>query len=321
MKAILQSEYGTPDVLELRDVPTPEAAPDEVLIEVRAAGVNWADWSMVRGMPYLMRLGYGLRRPRNGARGTDVAGVIAGAGGRVSEFDVGDEVLGWCKGSFAEFVCAKESNLVSKPPGLSFEEAAATPMAGMVALQALRDVADLKPGQKVLVNGASGGIGTFAVQIAKSMGADVTGVCSSHNIEMVRTLGADRVVDYTTTDFTLGDERFDVILDIADRHSIAERRRVMTEHGTLIPNSGRGGPWFGSVGRIIGARLLSPFVGQRLKPFLSLGKKEDLESLVRLIQAGKVSPVVGRTFSLGEVPEAVDYVGKGHVRGKAVVVI
>lgn len=319
MKAMLHTEYGTPDVMRLHDIPTPVPAKDEVLIEVKAAGVNWADWSMVRGMPYLMRLGYGLTRPRAGARGTDVAGVVTAVGGEVTEFGVGDEVFGWCKGSFAEYVCAKPSSLVLKPPGLGFEAAAATPMAGMVALQALRDVAGLEPGQKVLINGASGGIGSFAVQIAKSMGADVTGVCSSENTEMVRELGANHVIDYTTTDFTLGDVKYDVILDIADQHSIAERRRVMTEHGTLIPNSGRGGPWFGSLGRIIGARLLSPFVSQRLKPFLSLGKKEDLESLVDLIEAGEVSPVVGRTFSLIEVPQAVAYVGEGHARGKTVV--
>ncbi len=253
MKAVLHSEYGTPDAMGLHDIPTPDPADNEVLIEVKAAGVNWADWSMVSGMPYLMRLGYGLRRPRAGARGTDVAGVVAAVGDRVSEFSVGDEVFGWCNGAFAEYVCAKQSGLVLKPPSLSFEAAAATPMAGMVALQALRNVADVKPGQKVLINGASGGIGSFAVQIAKSMGAEVTGVCSSENIALVRELGADHVIDYTTTDFTVGESKYDVILDIADRHSLSERRRVLTKHGTLIPNSGHGGPWFGSVGRIIGA--------------------------------------------------------------------
>ncbi len=320
MKAVLHSEYGTPDVMGLHDIPTPDPADNEVLIEVKAAGVNWADWSMVSGMPYLMRLGYGLRRPRAGARGTDVAGVVAAVGDEISEFSVGDEVFGWGNGTFAEYVCAKRSGLVLKPPSLSFEAAAATPMAGMVALQALRNVADVKPGQKVLINGASGGIGSFAVQIAKSMEAEVTGVCSTENIALVRELGADHVIDYTTTDFTVGESKYDVILDIADRHSLSERRRVLTKHGTLIPNSGHGGPWFGSVGRIIGARLLSPFVGHRLKPFLSLGKKEDLDSLVRLIEAGRVRPIVGRTFTLVATPEAVAYVGEGHVRGKAVVV-
>jgi NADPH:quinone reductase-like Zn-dependent oxidoreductase len=316
---MLHRTYGTPDVLKLHDIPTPTPKNHEVLIEVKAAGVNWADWSMVSGRPYLMRLGYGIKRPRAGARGTDVAGIVSAAGSDVSVFRVGDEVFGWCTGSFADFVCTKESNLTFKPPGLSFEEAAAIPMAGMVALQALRDVADLKPGQKVLINGASGGIGSFAIQIAKSMEAEVTGVCSSENTTLVEALGADHVIDYTTTDFTEGAVQYDVILDIADRHSIAERRRVMTGRGTLIPNSGRGGPWFGSVGRIIGARLLSPFIGQRLKPFLSLGKKKDLESLARLVEEGRVAPVVGRTFSLIEVPEAVAYVAEGHVRGKAVV--
>jgi NADPH:quinone reductase-like Zn-dependent oxidoreductase len=321
MKAMVHTRYGTPEVMELQDVPEPTPSSDEVLLEVRAAGVNWADFSMVRGMPYLMRLGYGLRRPRSGLRGSDVAGVVSAVGDNVTEFSIGDDVFGWCKGAFAEYACAKESNLTRKPADLTFEEAAATPMAGMVALQALRDMADLKPGQKVLINGASGGIGSFAVQIAKAMGAEVTGVCSTQNTDMVQDLGADHVIDYTTTDFTKGDKKYDVILDIADRHSIAERRRVMTEGGTLIPNSGRGGPWFGSVGRIIGARLLSPFVSQRLKPFLSLGKKADLETLVWMIEAGQVSPVVGRTFSLSEAAAAVAYVGDGHVSGKAVIVL
>lgn len=320
MKAMVHTEYGSPDVMQLRDLPTPTPGKGDVVVAVRAAGVNWADWSMVSGMPYLMRLGYGFKRPRSGVRGNDLAGVISAVGDGVSEFKTGDEVFGWCTGAFAEFVIAKESHLVLKPPSLSFEEAAAIPMAGMVALQALRNVADLKPGQKVLINGASGGIGSFAVQIAKSMGAEVTGVCSSQNVPLVWQLGADHVIDYTATDFTKGDVEYDVILDIADQHSIGERRGVMAKNGTLIPNSGHGGPWFGSVGRIIGARLLSPFVSQQLKPFLSLGKKEDLESLLRLIEAGEVSPVVGRTFALVETPEAVTYVGEGHVRGKAVVV-
>lgn len=321
MKAMVHTEYGRPEVMELHDVPEPTPRDDEVLVDVRAAGVNWADWSMVSGIPYLMRLGYGLRRPRNGLRGSDVAGVVSAVGDEVSELSIGDEVLGWCKGAFAEYACAKESSLVLKPADLGFEEAAATPMAGMVALQALRDVARLAPGQRVLINGASGGIGSFAVQIAKTMGADVTGVCSTPNLDMVRELGADHVIDYTTTDFTKGDARYDVILDIADRHSIAERLRVMTEDGTLIPNSGRGGPWFGSVGRIVGARLRSPFVSQHLKPFLSLGKKKDLETLLGMIEAAEVLPVVGRTFSLSEVPDALAVVGEGHVRGKVVIVI
>ena len=321
MKAMVRNEYGSGDVITLDDVPTPTCGDDEVLIEVKAASVNWADWSMVTGMPYLMRLGYGLRRPRNGAIGQDVAGVVSAVGDEVSEFDVGDEVFGWCKGSFAEYACVKEANLVAKPESLGFDAAAAIPMAGTVALQAMRDVADLQPSQKVLVNGASGGIGSFTVQVAKAMGAEVTGVCSTDNVPLVHELGADHVIDYTVTDFTEGDVKYDVILDIADRHTIDERRRVLTKDGTLIPNSGRGGPWFGSVGRIIAARVRSPFVSQRLKPFLSISKKEDLEALLQMIEAGQVTPVVGRTFSLVEVPQAVDYVGESHVRGKAVVVI
>lgn len=321
MKAMVHSEYGTPDVLSFQDAPDPVPRDDEVLIEVKAAGVNWADWSMVSGMPYLMRLGYGLRRPRKGFRGSDVAGIVRSVGSDVSEFRPGDEVLGWCVGAFAEKAVAKEKSLVPKPSAVSFEEAAALPMAGMVALQAMRDVGKVEPGSKVLVNGASGGIGSFAVQIAKTMGAEVTAVCSAANMDMVRDLGADHVIDYAENDFTKGDVKYDVILDIADVHSVEDRRRVLTEHGTLIPNSGRGGPWFGSVGRIIGARLKSPFISQNLKPFLSLGKKEDLRQLVEWIEAGQLRAVVGRTYPLAETAEAVAYAGEGHARGKTVVAI
>jgi NADPH:quinone reductase-like Zn-dependent oxidoreductase len=321
MKAMIHDVYGSPEVLAPREVDEPRPRDNEVLIAIRAAGVNWADWSMISGMPYLMRLGYGLRRPRSGARGTDVAGVVKAVGTGVTAFQPGSEVLGWCKGAFAEYVCTRENNLVTKPPGLSFEDAAAIPMAGMVALQAIRDIGEVKPGHKVLVNGASGGIGSFAVQIAKSFGATVTGVCSTENLEMVRSIGADNVIDYTVDDFTTGDERYDLILDIADRHSIADRRRVLTPGGTLIPNSGRGGPWFGSVGRIIGARIMSPFVKQRLRPFLSMGKKQDLEYLMELVNAGVVTPVVGRIYSLIEAADAISYVGEGHASGKTVVTI
>jgi NADPH:quinone reductase-like Zn-dependent oxidoreductase len=322
MKAMVQHEYGAPDdVLKLGDVTAPEAGDDEVLIRVHAAGVNWADWSGARGVPYLMRMMYGVRRPRHGIRGTDVAGTVEAIGKNVTTLVVGDEVLGQGQGTFAEHARAKAKHLVPKPKDLPFEQAAAVPMAGLVALQALRDVGNVQAGQKVLVNGASGGIGTFTVQIAKDMGAEVTGVCSTPNLDLVRSLGADHVIDYTQEDFTNSGKQYDFILDIADKASLSDRRRALTPKGTLVPNSGEGGPWFGSVGRIIGARLMSPFVSQHLRPFLSLPKRADLETLVELIESGKVTPVIDRTYPLIGAGEAVAYVGKGHARGNTILTV
>lgn len=321
MKAVVHHVYGTPDDLRLEDVEMPAPGADEVLLRVRAVGINWADYSILTGIPYMVRLGFGLRRPRRGIRGTDVAGEVEAVGSKVIELTPGDHVFGWCGGSLAEYACAPEGNLVSKPERLTFEEAAATPMAGLVALQALRDVGDVQPGQEVLVVGASGGIGTFAVQIAKAMGAKVTGVCSTRNMDLVASLGASRVIDYTRQDFTEGEDRYDFILDIADNHSLADRRRVLTPNGTLVPNSGEGGRWVGSLGRIIGARLLSPFVPQRLHPFLSTYKREDLISLRELMDSGDVTPVVGKTYSLTDAAEAMQLVGARHSVGKTVVTV
>lgn len=322
MKAMVQSAYGSPDdVLSLEDVAKPVAKDDEVLLRVGAAGVNWADWSAVRGMPYIMRLMYGLRKPRNGVGGLDVAGTVEEVGAKVTTLQPGDEVFGQCQGAFAEYGRAKAKNLAPKPRGLTFEQAAAVPMAGLVALQALRDVGKVQPGQKVLVNGASGGIGTFTVQIAKTFGVEVTGVCSTGNLDMVRSIGADHVVDYTKEDFTQNGKLYDFILDMADKHSIADRRRVLTPRGTLIPNSGEGGPWFGSVGRIIGARARSPFMSQKLAPFLSLPKTEDLLTLMNLIETDQVTPVIDQALPLSELPRAIAYVGAGHARGKTVITV
>jgi len=320
MKAAVQHEYGPPgDVFTVKDLATPTIKDDEVLVEMRAAGANWADKSMTMGKPYVMRLGYGFRGPRKGIRGTDIAGVVQAVGFGVEDIHVGDEVLGWCPGAFASFAAVPADHLVKKPASLSFEEAAAMPMAGSVALQALRDVAGVEPGDKVLVNGASGGIGSFAVQIAKAMGAEVWGVCSTPNIDLVKSLHADHVVDYTKEDFTEGAERFDVILDMADNRTIAQRRRVLEPGGTLIPNSGEGGPWLGSIGRILKARLMSPFVNHRLKPFLSISKKKDLEELVRLVEDGALRPVVGSTYSMADTGLAIEEAGSGHARGKVVI--
>jgi NADPH:quinone reductase-like Zn-dependent oxidoreductase len=319
---MVQNEYGPPgDVLRLEEIAVPTTKDDEVLVRVQAAAVNWADWSMTRGLPYMMRVGYGLRKPHGRVRGTDVAGTVEAVGKKVTRLHPGDEVFGWCQGAFAEYVSAAVNHFVPKPAGITFEQAAGTPLAGCVALQALRDVGKVEQGQMVLVNGASGGIGTFTVQIAKAFGAEVTGVCSTGNLDLVRSIGADRVIDYTQEDFTQGEERYDFILDIADRHSISDRRRVLTRQGTLIPNSGEGGKWIASLGRIVRARLLSPFVSQQLHPFLSLTKYKDLVALKEMIESGTVTPVVGRTYPLIGTGEAIAYGGAGHARGKTVITV
>lgn len=321
MKAMVHHEYGPPEVLGLEDVERPVPGEDEVLVRVRAVGLNWADYSILTGVPYMVRLGFGIRRPRNGIRGTDVSGVVEAVGREVTGFQAADEVFGWCKGGLAEYVTVAETDLSTKPENSTHEQAAAVPMAGMVALQAMRDIAGLLPGQKVLIVGASGGIGTFAVQIAKSMGAEVTGVCSTGNVDLVGSIGADRVIDYTEQDFTQLDERFDVILDIADQHSFSARRRILNRGGVLIPNSGEGGRLAGSLRRIAAARLLSPFVPVRLHPFLSTYKYEDLVALRDFMVTGEIEPVVGRTYPLIEAATALDYVGKRHSRGKTVVTL
>ena len=320
MKAAVQHRYGPPDeVFAVEEIAPPVPKADDVLVRVRAAGVNWSDKALAIGQPYVMRLGYGLRRPRKGIRGTDIAGVVEGVGSEVTQFRAGDEVIGWCMSAFAEYVAVKQDQLVVKPERLTFEQAAALPMAGCVAIQALRDVAKTKPGDKVLVNGASGGIGSFVVQIARSLGADVTGVCSTPNLEFVRSLGAKRVIDYTSHDFIDDDDRYDLIFDIADNQTLRDRRRALTRKGTLIPNSGEGGPLTGSIGRILKAWIVSPFVSQRLRPFLSMTKRDDLLALCALIEAGDLTPVVGKTYPLGDVGAAIDQAGSGHARGRTVV--
>ncbi len=322
MRAAVQHEYGEPvEVFAVEDVPVPPITDDEVLLQVRAAGVNWADRSMTIGEPMIMRLGYGFTRPRKGIRGMDVAGVVTEVGASVTDRAPGDAVFGWCTGAFAEYVAVSAAQLVSKPDSVSFAEAAGIPLAGCVALQAVRDIGAVEAGDEVLVVGASGGIGSFTVQIAKAYGAHVTGVCSTPNLDHVRSLGADRVIDYTTTDFTLGDARYDMIIDMADTHSLSDRRRVMTDRGTLIPNAGTGGRWIGSLPRIAKARLMSPFVSQRLRPFLSMHSLSDLEELVELIAAGSLRPALGATYPLVEAGKAIAEAGGGHARGKVGVVM
>jgi NADPH:quinone reductase-like Zn-dependent oxidoreductase len=294
-----------------------------VLVRVHAAGVNVADSIIMRGVPYLVRMVYGLRRPRNGIRGTDVAGTVEAVGKDVTRFQPGAEVFGWCDGSFAEYVSASENNFVSKPANLTFEQAAAVPMAGMVAVQALRDVGKVQPGQRVLVNGASGGIGTFAEQIAKALGADVTGVCSTRNVDVVRSIGADHVIDYTQEDFTQAGQRYDFILDIVASHSLSDTSRALTPNGTLLPNNGTKSMAYMVKANLLSvlSRALPSLVRQKTRTFVSLPKHEDLAVLRTLIEAGQVIPVIDRTYPLSETAEAIGYVEGGHTQGKVVIAV
>jgi NADPH:quinone reductase-like Zn-dependent oxidoreductase len=324
MNAVVQSKYGAAhDVLELRKIDKPLMKDDEVLVRIHAAGVNAADAITMRGVPHVVRMVYGLRQPRNGIRGTDVAGKVEAVGKDVTQFQPGDEVLGWCEGSFAEYVCAPANNFVTKPANLTFEQAAAVPMAAMVALQALRDLGEVQPGQRVLVNGASGGIGTFTVQIAKAFGAEVTGVCSTRNVDLVRSIGADHVIDYTQEDFTQNGQRYDFVLDMVASHSLSDTKRVLTPRGTFVPNNGTK-----SMGYMVKANLLSLLsraprssMRQKTRTFVSSPKHEDLVVLKELIEAGQVTPVIDRTYPLRETPEAIDYVEAAHTQGKVVITV
>lgn len=322
MEAIVQDRYGSPDVLELRDIDEPEVKDDEVLVRVHAAAVHPGDQLFVRGLPYIIRIGSGLLKPRKRVPGFDVAGRVEAVGKNATEFQPGDEVFGKCNGSCVEYVSVSEDSLALKPANLTFEQAAALTTSGVAALHALRDTGKVQPGQQVLINGASGGVGTFAVQIAKSLGAEVTGVCSTRNVDLVRSIGADHVIDYTQEDFTRSGQRYDFILDNVANHSLSDCRRALTARGTLVPNNGTsGGRWIGTVGRSFKALALSPFVRQRLRPFVSLPKKEDLVVLKEFIEAGKITPVIDRTYPLSEVPEAMRYLEKGHAQGKIVITV
>ena len=320
MKAMAQDRYGSAEVLELRDIDTPAIGDHEVLVRVRAAGVNPADWAIMSGLPYVARPAYGLRKPKNSVRGTDVAGQVEAVGSAVTRFRPGDEVFGWCIGSFADYAAAAEDALALKPANVTFEQAASVPMAGLVALQAVRDRGNVQAGQKVLINGASGGIGTFAVQIAKSLGADVTGVCSPRNEELVRSIGADHVIDYTREDFTRSEQQYDFILDNVANHSLSDLRRALTPTGTLVPNGGAfDNHWFAGGGRVISAYVLTRFVSHKLRPFLVSFNLDDLTALNELIKAGKLTPVIDRTYPLSETPQAIDHVGQGHAQGKVAI--
>ena len=327
MKAIVCHGYGAPqDVLRFTDVDEPVVGDDDVLVRVRAASVNPADWHLVRGEPYIARLQVGLRRPSFRVPGCDVAGVVEAVGGNVTTLRPRDEVYGspFLRGfgAFAERACVTERLVAPKPAGLSFEQAAAVPLAASTALQGLRDHGRIEPGHMVMVIGASGGVGTFAVQIAKSFGAEVTGVCSTRNVDTVRSLGADHVIDYTNEDVTEGGHRYDLVLQAAGTLSPADCRRMLAPTGTLVQISGDSdGRWIGAVDRLVSARLLSPFVSQKLVSFTVTPSTEDLEALKELVEAGEVTPVIDRTYSLSEVPEALRYLEEGHARGKVAVTV
>ncbi len=321
MKAIVQDVYGNSDVLQLREIPRPAPGDGEVLIRVHAAGVDQGVWHLMTGRPYLVRLfGFGLTKPKVPVRGREVAGVVEAVGAGVTRFQPGDEVFGTCEGSFAEFVCAKEGRMATKPANLTFEEAAAAPISAVTALQAIRDAGQVSAGQKMLIIGAGGGVGSFAVQLAKAFGAEVTGVCSTGKVELVRSLGADHVVDYTRDDFARAGLLYDVILDTAGNRPLSVLRKALTPRGTLVIVGGEGGGNLtGGFERSMGAPLVSLFSGQKFKGLVSTENYRDLEALTTLIEAGGVKPAVDKVYALADAPAAVEYMHEGRSRGKVVV--
>jgi NADPH:quinone reductase-like Zn-dependent oxidoreductase len=323
MKAVVQDMYGEPAaVLNLQNVAKPVVKDGEVLVRVHAASVHVGDWMMVTGVPYIARPAYGMRKPKNRVPGTDVAGTVEAVGNGVRELRPGDEVFGWCTGAFAEYACAAADHFVLKPATLTFEQAAAVGVSASTALQLLRDQGKVQAGQKVLINGASGGVGTFAVQIAKAFGAEVTGVCSARNVNMVRSIGADHVIDYTKEDFTRGKERYDFILDNVGNHSLSATRRVLSPTGKLQANNGTsGGRWFGTIGTVIKTAAEARFMHQQLGPSIKFENRKDLVALKGLIEAGKLTPVIDGPYPLRGTGEAIGYVGEGHARGTVVITI
>ena len=319
MKAIVQDRYGKPEaVLGLQEIAKPAVKDGEVLVRVHAASIHVGDWLVVTGVPYIARPAYG--KPKGRVPGTDVAGTVEAVGNGVTGLRPGDEVFGWCTGAFAEYASAPADHFVPKPGNLTFEQAAAVGVSASTALQLLRDQGKIKPGQKVLINGASGGIGTFAVQIAKAFGAEVTGVCSTRNVEMVRSIGADHVIDYTREDFTRNGHRFDFILDNVANHSLSDTRRVLTPSGKLQSNNGTsGGRWFGTIGTVLKSATVSMFDRRQLGPAIKFANRADLLVLKELIDAGKVTPVIDATYALSDTGKALAHVGEGHARGTVVI--
>ena len=325
MKAIVQDRYGGPEVLEFRDIDQPVPTDNQVLVQVHAAGLHRGDWHVMTGLPYMIRLAVptlGLRRPKVPVLGMDVAGRVEAVGARVTRFQPGDEVFGWCDGSLAEYACAGEDQFAAKPAALSFEEAAVVPISGFAALQGVRDVGEVQAGQQVLVIGAAGAVGWFAVQLAKAFGARVTGVASTTQVELVRSVGADEVIDYTRQDVTDGTRQWEVIIDTGGRRTLSQLRRALTPNGTLVIVGGEGGGrWMGGFLRNLRAPVVSRFVGQRLRMLVSKERQEDLEVLRELLEAGKLRPLIGRTYPLGEAPEAMRALEAGNTRGKIVITV
>ncbi len=321
MKAIVHRCYGSPDVLRFEDIEKPTPADDQLLVKVHAASVNPLDWHYMRGTPYLVRTDSGFGKPEDPRLGVDFAGTVEAVGKNVKRFKPGDEVFGARDGAFAEYVTVREERaVVLKPANVTFEQAASVPIAGITALQALRDKGRIHPGQKVLINGASGGVGTFAVQIAKSFGAEVTGVCSTRNVDLVRSIGADHVIDYTREDFTKGAQHYDLILDNVGTHSLLEYKRVLNPKGIFVMiGSTTTGNWFAFLATPVEALMLSPFMSQKFGMILAELNKDDLAALGTLMQSGKVIPVIDRRYKLSETPEALRYLEQGHARGKVVI--
>ena len=325
MKAIVQDRYGGPDVLEFSDIDQPVPKDNEVLVQVQAAGLHRGDWHVMTGLPYLIRLvvpDLGLAKPKVPVRGMDLAGRVEAVGPNVTRFQPGDEVFGWADGAFAEYAAAPEDQLAPKPANLSFEQAAAVPTSGFAALQGLRDSGEIQPGQQVLIIGAAGAVGLFAVQLAKTFGTQVTGVASTTQLELVRSVGADEVIDYTRVDVTDGTRRWDLILDTAGHRSLSQLRRALTPKGTLVIVGSEGrGRWLGGFDRSLRAPLLARLVGQRLRMLASKPGQQDLQTLRELLEAGKLTPVIDRTYPLGDVPEAMRQMVEGHTRGKLVITV
>jgi NADPH:quinone reductase-like Zn-dependent oxidoreductase len=321
MKAIVLNEYGSPDVLKFDEIDTPAIDDDQVLVRVHATSVNPVDWHGMRGEPYIMRLGGGLTKPKTNGLGADLAGRVDAVGKNVTAFQPGDEVFGVSIKTCAEYVRVSQEGIALRPINLTFEQAAAVPVAALTALQGLRDKAQIQPGQKVLINGAAGGVGTFAVQIAKVFGAEVTGVCSTRNVELVRSIGADHVIDYTVDDFATGGRRYDVVFDAVGKRSLSDCRRVLKPKGTLVLVGAADGRWVGPMLPPLKALLLSRFVSQKQIFFISKRSQADLLFLKDLIEARKVTPVIDRSYPLSDVPEAIRYLEEGHARGKVVITV
>ena len=323
MKAIIHDRYGSPDVLELQEVEKPDVTDDGVLVRVRAASVNPADWYGMTGIPYVGRALMGLFKPKQRVLGVDFAGTVEAVGEDITEFRPGDDVFGGRSGAFAEYVCVREERaVVPKPANVTFEQAAAVPIAALTALQGLRDKGQLQPGQRVLINGASGGVGTFAVQIAKVLGAEVTGVCSTRNVDLVRSLGADHVVDYTCEDFTRSDRRYDLLLDVAGSRSWSECKRVLEPHATLVVvGAPKGNRLIGPLSHVVKLRLASVPSSQKAVFFIAKFNKPDMVVPQELLEAGKVTPVIDRRYELSEAADALRYLGEGHAQGKVVITV